>query len=79
MKAALKLFTERCFHGASTAQISREAGVATGALFNYFPTKEDLLNSLCFEVKRMLSHSIGKGIEKKILSRKTEKFVVYFN
>ncbi len=42
MKAALKLFTERGFHGTSTAQISREAGVATGTLFNYFPTKEDL-------------------------------------
>ena len=63
MKAALKLFTERGFHGTSTAQISREAGVATGTLFNYFPTKEDLINSLYFEVKGKLSRSMGKGIE----------------
>ena len=46
MEASLKLFTERGFYGTSTAQISKEAGVATGTLFNYFPTKEDLLNSL---------------------------------
>ena len=63
MEAALKLFTERGFHGTSTAQISKEAGVATGTLFNYFPTKENLINSLYFEVKGRLSRSMGKEIE----------------
>jgi AcrR family transcriptional regulator len=63
LEAALKLFTERGFHGTSTAQISKEAGVATGTLFNYFPTKEDLINNLYFEVKGDLSRSMGKGIE----------------
>lgn len=63
MEAALKLFTERGFHGTSTAQISKEAGVATGTLFNYFPTKEDLINSLYFEVKGNLSHAMGKDLE----------------
>jgi AcrR family transcriptional regulator len=63
MEAALKLFTERGFHGTSTAQISKEVGVATGTLFIYFPTKEDLINSLYFEVKGRLSRSMGKGIE----------------
>jgi AcrR family transcriptional regulator len=63
MEAALKLFTERGFHGTSTAHISIEAGVATGTLFNYFPTKEDLISSLYFDVKGRLSRSMGKGIE----------------
>ncbi|HII93491.1 MAG TPA: TetR/AcrR family transcriptional regulator [Methanosarcina sp.] len=63
LEAALKLFTERGFHGTSTAQISKDAGVATGTLFNYFPTKEDLINSLYFEVKGELSRSMGKEIE----------------
>lgn len=63
MDAALKLFTERGFHGTSTAQISKDAGVATGTLFNYFPTKEDLINSLYFEVKGNLSHAMGKNLE----------------
>ncbi len=63
MESALKLFTERGFHGTSTAQISKEAGIATGTLFNYFPTKEDLINSLSFEVKGQLSQSMGKEIE----------------
>jgi len=63
LETALKLFTERGFHGTSTAQISKDAGVATGTLFNYFPTKEDLINSLYFEVKGELSRSMGKGID----------------
>ena len=63
MEAALKLFMERGLHGTSTAQISKEAGVATGTLFNYFPTKENLINSLYFEVKGRLSRSMGKEIE----------------
>jgi AcrR family transcriptional regulator len=63
MEAALKLFTERGFHGTSTAQISKDAGVATGTLFNYFPTKEYLINSLYFEIKGDLSQSMGKDIE----------------
>lgn len=60
--AALKLFTERGFYGTSTAQISREAGVATGTLFNYFSTKEDLINDLYYEVKGNLSQSLREGL-----------------
>ncbi|MBP1909486.1 TetR/AcrR family transcriptional regulator [Methanolobus bombayensis] len=63
LEAALKLFTERGFHGTSTAQISKEAGVATGTLFNYFPTKEDLINALYFDVKEKLSRSMGKDVQ----------------
>jgi AcrR family transcriptional regulator len=63
MEAALKLFTERGFHGTSTADISKEAGVATGTLFNYFSTKEDLINNLYFDVKGQLSQNMGKEIE----------------
>jgi AcrR family transcriptional regulator len=63
MDASLKLFTERGFHGTSTAEISKKAGVATGTLFNYFPTKEDLINSLYFEVKGQLSQNMVKQVE----------------
>ncbi|CAF30347.1 TetR/AcrR family transcriptional regulator [Methanococcus maripaludis] len=66
MDAALKLFTERGFHGTSTAQISKEAGVATGTLFHYFPTKEDLINNLYFEVKADLSRTMVKDLEPQV-------------
>ncbi len=41
--AARRLFYEQGFDGATTQQIASLAGVATGTLFLYAPTKEDLL------------------------------------
>ncbi|MBW7461250.1 TetR/AcrR family transcriptional regulator, partial [Paenibacillus sepulcri] len=36
---------------ASTIRIAKNAGVAEGTLFVYFPTKDDLLNQLYLELK----------------------------
>lgn len=49
--AALKLFVERGFHNTPTSLIAKEAGVATGTLFHYFKTKEQLINALYLEIK----------------------------
>ncbi len=43
---------------ASTAKIARDAGVAEGTLFVYFPTKDDLLNQLYLVLKADLKASI---------------------
>lgn len=43
VKAALKVFSEKGYNGATTSEIAREAGVAEGTIFRYFPTKKDLL------------------------------------
>lgn len=61
IQAALKLFIERGFHNTSTAAISKEAGVATGTLFLYFPTKEDLINTLYKESKGRLAIALQEG------------------
>ena len=37
--------------GASTARIAKEAGLAEGTIFTYFPSKDDLLNELYIELK----------------------------
>jgi AcrR family transcriptional regulator len=44
-KSALKIFVERGFT-ASTLLITKDAGVSTGILFKYFPTKNELIISL---------------------------------
>jgi hypothetical protein len=40
---AIKLFSERGFDDVSIAEIAEEASVSKVTVFNYFPTKEDLL------------------------------------
>lgn len=44
--AALQLFAQRGFHNTSILAIARAAGVSKGLLYNYYQSKEDLLNSL---------------------------------
>lgn len=43
MNAALQLFSEKGFQGATTREIAMEAGVAEVTLFRYFPSKDQLL------------------------------------
>jgi AcrR family transcriptional regulator len=51
MNAALKLFVENGFHGTATGKIAQEAGVATGTLFQYFKTKDELVIALYLKFK----------------------------
>jgi len=42
LSVAGRLFRERGFAATSTRDLAREAGIAAGTLFNYFPSKEAL-------------------------------------
>jgi AcrR family transcriptional regulator len=43
LDAALKVFSDKGFAAATTTEIAREAGVAEGTIYNYFPSKRELL------------------------------------
>lgn len=62
LSSALLLFTTRGFHGTPTSLIAKDAGVATGTLFHYFQTKEDLIESLYLEVKKEAGEAIRHGV-----------------
>lgn len=62
LSTALGLFIRDGFDRTPTARISREAGVATGTLFHYFPTKEDLVNGLYLRCKDRMVEAMGRGI-----------------
>jgi AcrR family transcriptional regulator len=46
MKNALRLFAQNGFHQTTVQQIARRAGVSKGLVYNYFTSKEDLLESI---------------------------------
>ncbi len=46
LEAARRCFVRRGFHASSTAEISNEAGISVAGLYQYFPTKHDLVIAL---------------------------------
>lgn len=58
MNAAVSLFTTRGFQETTTAEISRNANVATGTLFNYFPSKFELINQLFLYCKESMAAAL---------------------
>lgn len=54
LDAALRVFAERGFHGATTRELAKAAGVSEALMFRHFPTKEDLylaLQTHCCQAK----------------------------
>jgi AcrR family transcriptional regulator len=64
LEAATEVFAK---HGlaASTALISKTAGVSEGSLFTYFKTKDDLINALYREIRLDLAASVLEGFPRK--------------
>lgn len=46
MDAAIEVFAEKTFQGASVSMIAQKAGISKGLLYNYFESKEELLKEI---------------------------------
>lgn len=49
LDAAVKVFARQGFHACRVADIADEAGVAYGLVYHYFPSKDEILNTLFLE------------------------------
>jgi AcrR family transcriptional regulator len=65
LDAATRLFAERGLAASPTSEISKLAGVAEGTLFNYFGTKDELINSLYREIKLELADAMMSDFPRK--------------
>jgi len=52
LKAALKLFSQKGYGETTTAEIARKVGISKGLIYNYFPSKDAILESLITESVR---------------------------
>lgn len=57
--AAERCFIEKGFHPATMADICREAGVSSGALYTYFASKEELIAGLCEREKNRFAKELA--------------------
>lgn len=62
LDAAVRVFADKGFHAARVGDIAREAGVAYGLLYHYFPSKEDVLRTVFRETWGAMLESVH-GIE----------------
>lgn len=46
MQAAVELFAMNGFHATSVSQIAKKAGISKGLMYNYFQSKDELLNEM---------------------------------
>lgn len=67
LESAIKLFAEQGFAGTSTSQIAKEAEVAEGTLFKYYPKKIDLLRRILFSLIDQRSTAFVLGTLEKLL------------
>jgi AcrR family transcriptional regulator len=62
MQAAFQLIARDGYEATSIAEIARTAGVSKGLLYNYFESKEDLLEKLVMEAMNQGDDLIGELI-----------------
>ena len=65
INAAVVCFSRKGFHQTTMKDICEEAGLSTGAVYNYFPSKEDIV-ARCAEMSlqrnvEMFASASGKG------------------
>ncbi|MEN6390131.1 MAG: TetR/AcrR family transcriptional regulator [Syntrophomonas sp.] len=73
LEAAVKVINEKGFHAATTKEIAREAGVAEGTIFNYFPTKKDILHQISIKVVEQIIPSFVVDPFDEVLVKSKEK------
>lgn len=75
LKAALRLFAAHGYAGTSIRMIAESAGISVGLLYNYFPSKADLLEALFEESMRDVQASFASAEEANTPSERIERLV----
>ena len=63
LKATMELITEHGFHATPMSMIAKQAGVAAGTIYNYFPSKDVLINQLYTELKAKMGSALLQNNE----------------
>lgn len=68
LTAAVSVFSEKGYAGATTSEVAKAAGVAEGTIFRYFKTKKELLSAIVIKFVHSISGSLILGGVEKILA-----------
>jgi len=62
LAAALELFSEKGFHNVSMQEIAHRAEYATGTLYGFFASKEDLYRALMLDLSGRMEAALGAAL-----------------
>ena len=74
-ETARRLFVERGFEAVSVAEIAREAEVSEATVFNYFPTKEELVYNRLEAFESEMLEAVGNRGEGESIAAAFARFV----
>ena len=63
VRAALKVFTRKGYHGATVREIGRAAGFTQGTIYNYVRSKGDILYLVCDDKVRAHQEAVARAVE----------------
>jgi AcrR family transcriptional regulator len=75
LKTALRLFAAHGYAGTSIRMIAESAGISVGLLYNYFPSKADLLGALFEESMRDVQASFASAESASTPTERIERLV----
>lgn len=76
METALELFAEQGYHNTSISKIAKAAGVSKGLLYNYFESKEALLDAIIFGAAAESSEVFDENIFAAIPPKKRLELII---
>ncbi len=78
LEIATTCFARKGYHGVSITEIAREAGVSEGSIYEYYHTKENLLNSIpAAKLGRLLMYINGQSPERQLKRTILDLFAFY--
>lgn len=63
LRCALSLIIEHGIHGTSVPDVARRAGVAAGTIYQFFQSKEQLIDTLYQELKTSMGAALLRGYD----------------
>ena len=77
VKASVALFIKKGFFKTTVKEISKEAGISMGSLYDYIETKEDILFLVCDYIHKAISEKLKQSISDKKNSLENLKSTIY--
>ncbi len=74
LDVSVRLFADKGFHASSISMIAKEAGISKGLMYNYFDSKEALLQEIMDEITADVMNLMNPDHDDEITSQEMEDF-----